>query len=191
MDLEPVLIFTGLCAAAASALFFGGRLMARRALNPRLTVAPIPAKIGQPLTVTLDLYPAQDVQVDQIDITLACNRVLDTTGRPENELGNLVDLASSAFSNPGSQKYLFNRERGTRESDVLCKEHIMYPINRLFRKGVGERLDYEVLVSPDGVGTRGQGELTASWQLTVRFAIPGFPDALIEREIEVAPRYGV
>ena len=187
--MEPItsaLLFAGICGVSAAGAFFGGRWMARRALNPRLRIEPTPAKIGQPLKLILDVYPQQDVQVDQVEITLACHRTYDTTDRPENQMSNLLDTVNDLF---GNRRSMWRGQHGTTEHDILCKEHIVYPINKRFGKGVGERLDYEVLVSPDGVGTKRQGELTAEWRLTVRFDIPGFPDAVLEREVEVSPRY--
>jgi hypothetical protein len=180
VDNVAVAMWVGFCAASAGGFLLWGRRVARRALQPTVTWQPTVAHIGHPIKVTVSLRPAQDVQVDEIAATLACRRTYNTLNDDFVGRTSITDLWSMML---GSTP-LAHLGR-----DVLCEEQVTCPVSKLFRKGLDERFDFDIVVSPDGVGTKHEGDLTAAWILTVRFVIPGFPDAVIDQEIEVGHRY--
>lgn len=173
MELVAVLTLAGLVSVSGAGVFFGGRYLARRALSPVVRIEPQPVARGQKLTVSVTVVPRQPVQVDQIELTLRCLRTEDST-REDGHLA--MDILSSLL---GGHRHHYDRY----EKDTVCQEHVVYPQNRTLTKV--EELRFELDVPRDGFPTDRSGVLTIRWTLRVRFAIPGFPDAIIDKAVEV------
>ena len=183
MDPTGIGALVVLVAVVGIGVYAAGRMTARRAVNAKIAFSPEPARIGRPLSVTITVNPRRDVQVDAIEITLACHRAQENCAGEEQTglVSNLLDLVSRDSHDDCSHRHV--------ERDILCSEKVHFPFNRKLSQGRRESLQYQVPVSAGGVGTARRGALTVRWVLAIRFDIPGFPDAIWERDVDVAPRY--
>lgn len=174
MEIQGVLAFTSILLVTGAAGFLLFRYVAQSALAPRVTLHPDPARLNKPLQVKIDLWPRQSVKVDQIELTLTCHKATYLERAPTTDgLARAVDLAS-------------NRTRDFREKqETICREHVCFPIGREFQPGQAESLELTLEVPGKGLYTNRTSEFRAWWTLQIRFAIPGFPDAVLDQFVNV------
>lgn len=178
--MEPlgVILFGCLVVGVGAGVFFMLRSAASQALNPSLKLDPDTPRVGQLFKVYVRVEPRQEVVVDAIELVLECRR------REFQGAHGLDEQTEWFLDNRNS----WTGKRSRVEYDSVVKNSWLIPVGRTLKAGQPEVFSEELQVSPDGLATDREGNLTIRWVLTVRFQIPRFPDAVIGREVVVKSR---
>lgn len=178
--MEPlgVIFFGCLVLGVGTGVFLMLRSAASQALAPTLKLDPETPRVGQPFKVFVRVEPRQEVALEAIELVLECRR---------------REFQGAHGLDEQTEWFLDNRnswgKRSRVEYDTVVKNSWLISVGRTLQAGQPEMFSEELQVSPDGLATDREGNLTIRWVLTVRFQIPRFPDAVIGREVVVKGRY--
>ncbi len=183
MDPLNLVILGGLAAVSGTVLYFMLRSAASQAVNATVRLEPASPRIGETVQVAIRVNPTADVQVDHIDLTLECRR---REYRGEYGQSETTEMFLDLFDTRARR---YRRSSGRVEYDTVCRGEWRVDVGRRLRAGHPEIFQAEIQVSSDGLPTDREGNLTIGWGLSVRFAIPRFPDAVLGQEVVVRSRY--